>query len=402
MNYSLFQKAHQPMMQYLKNTKNRVGIHKLATANSSFNKMLSANEKNGLNLEMKFVHLQKGVILRAVLQMAYAYDFRTNHAGPQIQRLGDNETNRYIKLLITALTTYLDNFAASFGFTYSPENIQLFTNWNNNFTTALISDLQVHGTAVYEYLYKYKAVYKQYMNQLGVFTILNSNDNNNLRRQFTLKPNLVKSVYNFNTNNLHALIEKVNVPILGNASTVDTVAPLYAFNRPRDPTDIGGAIRRARNANVRRPPRRRTNNTRMLNTNRARTPNNVRTVPFNPGLNMGRRQQVRRVLNFNNPDYRPEFLRPEFLQFLRQPGVAAAGVNRNQPANITNNRVHPPSTSTNRQYMNIRNSVTMNRKVLEQNLANQGYYNDPENVKFYFPKMVLRERNRKGKGKMYN
>ena len=305
---NLFRRVHQPLMQHLKN-KGAIGtLSSLIKSNKSFNvALLDYNTTLKIaKLQETVNHIKKGLVLLSILQMANMYDalttdLRTDEEGKllsrRIQRLGDDETMYYIRKLATSLINYLGKmvyslylddsanydlqnfFESSFKKANNEELANAFekdwrfllssyVQYEGNFklgkhTSVRIYptiDLKISGLGLYQYFYKYKSVYKHYMNSLGVFRFQNSNNNNNLQREFTLKNNIIKPQYTFSNSNLASIVNKMGLSKLNNLGrSNNSVASLQHLR-------VSG---QQVNRQVRPPPQR--ENTNLLK-NRAQTP----------------------------------------------------------------------------------------------------------------------------------
>jgi len=362
MNYNLFQKAHQPIFQQLKSRGSIGNIYKLTHANKSFNFALNNNTRSKVtNIDVMIDNIKKSLVLIGVIQTAMMYSIRTEGTSQRargIIQLSDDATDIYIVSLGMALLKYVKELSLEVDDPYIQTVLtKTFLNHNEEFGIALMEDFQTiknrktnfnfkpigqtlaltnktpligtgSGLSVYKYLYKYKNVYKQYMQGINKFKFSNHNDN--LQREFTLKQaNYSNSGYNFSKRNLNSMMDKLNMPILGNASRNDRVAPLRGIQ----PMSYNFRTRRFNLQNeslIRQPPENR-HNTGLIN----------RVVVVRP----------RPRQNPNNP------------------------IN---PINANNRNRLTPS----QQYLNIRHATTMPREDLEQNLANTGLYNNVNNVKW--------------------
>jgi len=249
--------AQRPIFKHLKNKDDFENIYKLSETNKSFKLGLNNNTRNRIYNPIN--NIKKGLVLLSVLTMAKMYDFRTLYRfqRPQLFRLGDDETMKYIEKLGIALINHIGKLGAMVVANNSQALEVSFQKHNEQLSDAFVTDFafvmekyatykgnysfkhhkpkwtpfretQVSGLALYQYLYKYKNVYKQYMNSIGKLKFLNSN-NNNLKREFTLKKKYLADAYEFSNFNLNSMLVKLNMPVLGNASISDPVASMKAL-----------------------------------------------------------------------------------------------------------------------------------------------------------------------------
>ena len=428
MNPELFRMSHGPISKYLKNKGDFGSIYKISESNKSFKLALNNNTRNRIK---PLEHIKKGLVLLSVLTMAKMYDLRTGGYGGSVNgvtRLGDDKTMKYIEKLGVALVNHIGKL----GTMVQPRALEeSFRKHNEQLSSAFMTDFayvmrkyktfngkfflkhwrrqrqtsyresQVSGLALYQYLYKYKNVYKQYMNSLGSLNMLNHN-NNNLKREFTLKRNYITEPFQFSNSNLDSMLMKLNMPVLGNASTTDPVASMQALisnNRPNHPNlappfpryppfppfsgnegMVEGVLNAPRRTNNRHITRYDNHTTRVYNNNQPQFRNNRNNVTNN--FPVARRPQPVVTNNNNNNNNNNQQILPQ--AFFNAPTNNNNNMN-NQPQMVNNNQRRTPNNNNNyvsQQYSAMRQAVRMNRKNLEQNLANRGYYSNVNNVQW--------------------